>query len=288
MLVLRLWPPHGPGPEHLERVHQWLRRAEGLGFIPTPITDEAGRTLQQVEGECWELSPWMPGAPDASRPPSPSRLRSAIAALAAFHLQLGAERRVDLSPGLGQRRETVSQLLASGFDALERAIRSSDDANRPVALRWLGLGQLVAPRLLGLLEEASRRAVVLQPCLRDARPDHFLFEGDRVTGLVDFGAMGIESVAGDLARLLGEWCDEGLIDRGEALAAYERIRPLDATEAGLINVFDASSNLLIGERWIRWQYVEGRRFDDPSESARGIAKGLARVERLAVARIACP
>ena len=288
MLVLRLWPPHGPGPEHLEQIHQWLRCAEGLGFIPAPIADEAGRTLQQFDGECWELAPWMPGAPEASRPPSPSRIQSAMAALAAFHLRLGGERRVDVSPGLGHRREALSQLLAGGFDALERAIRSSDGANRVAALRWLGLARLVAPRLLGMLVEASRRVVTLQPCLRDARPEHFLFEGDRVNGLVDFGAMDVECVAGDLARLLGEWGDGGPIDRGEALAAYERIRPLDATETGMIDVFDASSGLLIGERWIRWRYVEGRRFDDPSEATRGIAKGLARVERLAAARIARP
>ena len=53
------------------------------------------------------------------------------------------------------------------------------------------------------------RAVLirLQPALRDARPEHFLFEDDRLSGLVDFGAMGVESVAADLARLIGEWFD---------------------------------------------------------------------------------
>ena len=45
----------------------------------------------------------------------------------------------------------------------------------------------------------------MQPCLRDARPEHFLFVENVLTGLIDFGAMDFETVAGDLARLLGEW-----------------------------------------------------------------------------------
>ena len=48
----------------------------------------------------------------------------------------------------------------------------------------------------------------LQPCLRDARPEHFLFDGDQLSGLVDFGAMAVDSVVGDLARLIGEWLDD--------------------------------------------------------------------------------
>ena len=100
-----------------------------------------------------------------------------------------------------------------------------------MAMRWLGLARAVAPRLLDPLREAAGRPVPLQPCLRDARPEHFLFEGDRVTGLVNFGAMDIDCVAGDLARLMGEWLDGDSTARAEALAAYERIRPLDVDEA---------------------------------------------------------
>ena len=123
--------------------------------------------------------------------------------------------------------------------------------------------------------------VPLQPCLRDARPEHFLFEDDRVSGLVNFGAMGVDCVAGDLARLMGEWLNGDSAARALALAAYERIRPLDAAEAALIDAFASSSALLIGEHWIRWHYLEGRRFDDPAAVAQGIARGVAQLGRLA-------
>ena len=47
-----------------------------------------------------------------------------------------------------------------------------------MALRWLGLARARLPRLLDPIREAAGRVVPLQPCLRDARPEHFLFEGD--------------------------------------------------------------------------------------------------------------
>ena len=98
-----------------------------------------------------------------------------------------------------------------------------------------------------------------------------------MSGLVDFGAMGVESVAADLARLIGEWLDGDRAARREAIAAYSRIRPLDAAEARLIDVFETAAALLIGERWVRWHYVENRRFDDPHAVASGLARGLLRL-----------
>src|SRR5262249_33732062 len=139
----------------------------------------------------------------------------------------------------------------------------------------------VAPRIRDPLRQAAGRVVPLQPCLRDARPDHFLFEGDCLRGLVDFGAMGVDCVAGDLARLMGEWLDGEPAARGNALAAYEGIRPLEARESALIAAFESSSALLIGEHWIRWHYVERRVFDDPLAVTHGIARGLGHLERLA-------
>jgi Ser/Thr protein kinase RdoA (MazF antagonist) len=284
VLVLRGWPPHGPDRTHLGEVHRWLSLADDLGFIPSPIPDRTGRTLQEHEGRLWELAPWMPGAAESARPPDPARVRSAFAAMAAFHVRLAGERRDGVSPGLGERHEAIAHLIRGGFDALERAIEpaaeSPQDEARPMALRWLTLARATAPHLLEPVRAAAGRTVPLQPCLRDARPEHFLFEGDRVTGLVDFGAMGIDCVAGDLARLMGDWLEIDLAARAEALAAYERIRPLGADEAALIDAFTSSSALLIGERWMRWHFIEGRRFEDPLAASQGIARALEHIDRL--------
>jgi homoserine kinase type II len=106
-----------------------------------------------------------------------------------------------------------------------------------------------------------------------------------VTGLIDFGAMGIESVAADLARLLGDWvgADTGL--RAEALDAYASIRPLAAVEIALIDVFEDSSALLGAGHWVRWHFLEGRTFDAPSAVAAGIERGLERLAWRSVGRL---
>jgi homoserine kinase type II len=283
LLVLRAWPEHGPGRSQLEHIHHWLFRASNLGFIPVPIRDCAGRTLQEYKGRCWEVTPWLCGAAPAGAAVPPPLVQSAFTALAALHQCLAVEQVEGTSPGLGQRYREIKQLTSGGFDSIEAAIlcatRSEDTELVQAALRWVELARVIAPRIHQPLGLAAGRLLTLQPCLRDVRPDHFLFEGDRVRGLVDFGAMGIDCVAGDLARLLPEWLDD-VAARARALGAYERIRPLTAVEADLIPIFESATALLIGEHWTRWHYLENRRFDDPCAVTRGIERSLERMARL--------
>jgi homoserine kinase type II len=284
LLVLRAWPPHGPGRAHLQQIHRWLFRARDLGFVPVPISDQAGRSLQEADGQFWEVTPWLAGSAEPADAPTRQRVRSAFTALATFHQRLAAEQHQGVSPGLVQRYATITQLIQGGFDLLEAVITDAsgpDQCGRQnAALRWVRLARTVALRLRDSLREAAARVAPLQPCLRDARPDHFLFEGDRLSGLVDFGAMGIDSVAGDLARLMSEWLHHDPPARAEALAAYERIEPLGTAWAAQIADFESSSALLMAERWIRWHYLENRRFDDPQAVTQGISRGLRRLERL--------
>jgi homoserine kinase type II len=280
--VLRAWPANGPGRAHLERVQQWLSLTADLGFTPVPIRDNTGQSLRECDGRLWEIAPWLSGAPDCGQTPSSAHRRAAFAALAAFHLRLAALGHRGHSPGLCERHRSIRQLIEGGFDLLERACRVFLEAEGPhdQTLRWIGLARWLAADVESRLGKAVTSVVFLQPCLRDARPEHFLFEGDRLSGLVDFGAMDLESVAADLARLIGEWLEGDPLARGDALAAYDTIRPLDPAESALIEVFEASTAILIGERWSRWHYLEHRTFDDPEAVARGIAKSLSQMERL--------
>jgi homoserine kinase type II len=258
-----------------------------LGFIPVPVRDRAGRSLQEYAGRLWELSPWLAGAADSSHPPAPAHLAAAFRGLAAVHQRLSCEQQDGLSVGLQQRRDALVHLLDGGFDSLDAAINRQPGpttGHDTAALRWLALARAMAPELLETLERAAIQVVRIQPCLRDARPDHFLFEDDRLTGLVDFGAMGVDAVAGDLARLIGEWLDGDSRLRGAALSAFECIRSLDPAEIALIDVFESSADLLIAGRWVRWHYLENRRFDDPQAVPDGLARGLKRLERRAGGR----
>jgi homoserine kinase type II len=283
LLVARAWPPDGPDREVLERVHRWLARATGLGFVPAPLPGLDGRSIRERSGRLWEVAPWLPGRAEADRPPPRARLRAAFAALAALHRALEDERTIGPIPGIVARLREVEALTGGGFEALGRALgRAPDDPCRDDARRWLELALWAAPRLVEpALRQAAGRIVRLQPALRDARPEHILFEGDRVSGLVDFGAMAIDTVAADLARLLSEWLGPDRPARAEALDAYAAVRPLDRDEVALIDVFEASAALLGAGHWARWHFLERRTFEDPSAVARGLARGLERLARLA-------
>jgi homoserine kinase type II len=281
-LVLRAWPDCGPGRETLGQIHAWLGEASVLGFVPAPIRGLDGRTLQEVGGRLWELAPWMPGSPDPGRPPAPGRVRAGFAGLASLHQAWAHRRSVGPSPGLADRVREMELLLRSGFAELDAATtRPGGGPEVDLARRWLALARSSAPRVLDHARRAAGRRVPLQPCVRDVRPDHLLFEGDRLTGLVDFGAMAIDTVAADLARLMAEWLGDDRVRRAEALSAYEAIRPLDAGETSSIPVFEKTAALLGGGHWARWHFLEGRTFDDSEAVVHGLRHGLDRVIGLA-------
>ena len=173
------------------------------------------------------------------------------------------------SAGLRQRHQEIRQLVEGGFDRLESAIVREGDADTRCADRAAHrAGCRLARRQAPLCSNrscerrdlwfgSSRSFAMLAPSISCSKDD-------RLSGLVDFGAMGVESVAGDLARSWRRWLDgDSAGSASKPLATYERVRPLDCTESGLIAVFEAGTALLIGERWVRWHYCENRSFDDP-------------------------
>lgn len=280
--VIRAWPAEGGGRVRVETIHGWLRVAADLDFLPQPFLGLDGRTVQELSGRCWEVAPWLSGSPESRRPPTAARVRAAFQALAVVHKRLAVDPTLGPSTGLNARGEEVARLIHEGFDAIERAIAGrADDPLAPSAREWLGLARRFAPGVLNGLEDVRRLEVPLQPCLRDVRPEHFLFRGNVVSGLVDFGAMDIDGVAGDLARLLGEWLPKPDCEalRNEGLTAYRRERPLSPAEEAMIGAFETLADLLIAERWVRWRFLEDRRFDDPQAHALGIARGLERLRR---------
>lgn len=280
--VLRAWPP-GTTLDRVARAHGWLRSTSGLPFVARPIATRSGTTAVESGGLCWDLAPWLPGEPTAGIPPS-ACVRSGFVGLAELHVRLSRlDARVGPSPGLAARRDELQALIAGGFDLLATGVATRPgDPCTPDALDWLGLARRLAPGVLATATAAAVICLPLQPSLRDARPEHFLFTGDELTGLVDFGAMDVESPAGDLARLAGEWLPRAECGplRAVGLAAYAAVRPIAAGEAEAAAAFEDLADLLIAERWIRWRFLEGRRFEESAYAA-GIARGLSRLRGLA-------
>lgn len=108
----------------------------------------------------------------------------------------------------------------------------------------------------------SECQVPVFPVTRDLWHDHVLFTGDEVTGIVDFGAMRIDSAACDLSRLLGSLVGNDREAWEFARRAYNSTRPLSADEWKLAEALDEANMILAGLNWLDWICVQGRIFED--------------------------
>jgi homoserine kinase type II len=111
------------------------------------------------------------------------------------------------------------------------------------------------------LNEASTINVPLFPVIRDLWHDHVLFTGDDVTGIVDFGALRVDSAACDLSRLLGSLVGNDREAWEFARQQYNSIRPLSADEWKLAQALDEANVILAGLNWLDWICVQGRTFE---------------------------
>ncbi|MEX2187939.1 MAG: phosphotransferase, partial [Pirellulales bacterium] len=149
--------------------------------------------------------------------------------------------------------------------------------------RWISVFPRAAAVAAPLLDEAASFQVALQPCLRDVWSDHILFSGDDVTGIVDLGAMRIESVAADVARLLGSMVGDDAALWQSGLASYEAVRPFDAQERRLAVAIDRGNVVLSGMLWLRWLLIDERHFDDVDAIIQRLRTGLGRLDAIASA-----
>ncbi len=288
VLCLKRWPAESPTEDGLGFIHSVLLHVcrLGLDWVPAPCEDRLGRTWVGYRGHLWELAPWLPGTADFRRNPQPSRLQAALAALAQFHRAAATypdyARCTGPSPGARERLDRVRQYAAGDLDALGRCIVPEiwpnlfDRARQAVVRARVCLDSVKA-----MLEAACSWQLPLQPCIRDVWHDHVLFTGDRVTGLIDFGAMRVESVATDVARLLGSLAGDNPSLWQVGLAAYESIRPMLEPEKALLPVFDRSGTLLAALNWVQWLYREQRQFRDHAAVARRLDDLLPRLQTLA-------
>jgi len=259
---LRRWPRQHPHPQQLVLIHTVMGRVSGdLPAVPLPQATTSGATFVEQDGQLWELVTWRPGKADYRERPSRERLQAAMQTLARFHTLAGRGQSVEptVPPALCDRAERWAELAASGVAAIERSLA------RPLGSE---IDQL-APRLLILACTAhndpernpSRWSVPklpLQPAIRDIHRDHVLFTGDEVTGLIDFGAMRIDTPLADVARLVGSLAGDDPEAREFALNAYSELRPLNDDDRGFIDLLDETGLILSAFNWLAWLYVERR------------------------------
>jgi homoserine kinase type II len=282
-MCLRVWPPHETW-QRLRFRHRLmsLARQSGLTFVPTIFLTFDGASAVEHASRLWELTEWLPGHADYHEHPSPARLEAACTALAELHM---VWRNIPSSatgcPALQRRLSFIDEwknLLRSGWHPL--ALVSDSDPLRPIVERiWRVLPssiEQVTHRLQHWVGDRPR----VQPCLCDLWHDHLLFEGERLTGLIDYGAVKIDHVAVDLSRMLGSLVPDDAAGWRAGLQAYRRIAPLTEEEEELAHALDETGIVLGVANWMRWLYEKKRPFADHSAVARRLLELVERLESL--------
>jgi homoserine kinase type II len=274
-ICLRKWPPEHPEPAQLRYIYDVLTAVAkaGFAFCPVPVWTTAGDSFVSHDGHLWEIAPWMRGQPaDLKRldeVQTRDRIDAALTALGEFHraITVGAadNLRRDHPPGIVKRLAQLSALHAGGLDELSRQIAIRREI-------WLELGdrsanlldafRAASPAVMESLRQSANLDVEIRPCIRDIHRDHVLFEGNRVSGIIDFGAMQRDNLACDVARLLGSMTGDRANFWEAGVAAFQGVHPLSETERRLVRVYDESGVLLSGINWLRWIFVEQRSFEN--------------------------
>jgi len=268
---------HPPAADagRLERViHRWMAiaRSAGLDFVPAVERTRDGRTVVETSGRAWEVTAWMPGRADFRDDATDARLFAAVAAVARLHEAWAIDRGNAPCPAVERRWQALvdwEELLSSGW----RPRFDADDSIRPHAEAAWNLLPSVLPGVWPPLMRWLRQPVPTQPCLCDVWHDHILYDGDRVTGVIDYAAAKVDHVAVDLARLLGSLVpgDSERIEAG--MRAYTAVRPLSHPE--LVPLLDWTGTIVAVVSWLRWLYREGRSFPNRTSIAERLA-GLVR------------
>jgi Ser/Thr protein kinase RdoA (MazF antagonist) len=283
--VLRLWPPTTTSTCRLIR-HQGLQQHLAARGAPVPapvLMLEGGISLTTSDRFTWSLSTWRPGVADYWTDPRPAKLRAAMIALAEAHVAAADYAQPD---GRTERGVGASRAMATRYKRLSEI----DDV--AMSEMYLGLNRCVDENEKALASEAvyliestahvQRRALVpwlsapfaLQWRLGDVWHDHVLFTDDRVTGLIDLAAAGIDSPSTDVARLLGSLVGDDRERWRQGLDAYQSVRPLSDMERAAVDHFDRSGTVLSVANWVQWLWPM-----QPS-AAPVIANRPAAIERL--------
>jgi Ser/Thr protein kinase RdoA (MazF antagonist) len=234
---------------------------------------DGGATCVEVGGRCWELQEWMPGRADYREAPSAAKLRAAARAVARVHSswEALAEPAPSLIPSVQRRLQVATSPVAVIAPERLRHPLLGPLAARAVALlgAWL-------PRVPGMLAGWEERRCRLQPCLRDVWHDHLLYEGETLTGLIDYAAVRPDAVATDLARLVGSLAGDDEEAWRIALAAYREVRALTDKEAALARALDRTGAIVALATWARW--LAERTFEDEAAAERRLRELVRRVE----------
>ena len=284
-LCLRRWPA-GTTLARLGEIHALMRYVAQRGFAlgPVPFATCRSECAVEWEGTLWDLTTWLPGQPIERLPVSLDRVAAAMSALAELHLAAAS---FSLWPAHRARapviRNRLTMLAACAPRKLQEWRRSATQHPwHELAPRARELLDLAPPRLavaareLGKLSDA---VLPIQACLRDVWRANVLWQGERLSGIVDWAAACCDSPAADIARLLGSLTSAEQQAWHAGLAAYQEVRPLDEGTLSLAAALDDANVVLAPLNWLRMLLEEGRQDADRRSVLARLDEYLARLRR---------
>jgi len=217
-VALKAYAPDSISVERLSQIHRWLHAAASLAFVPKLILTPEGDSIVLAENRLWEAYTWRPGRADFHERPTLPKLEAACMAIARLHREWQRSPSIEAPiPGIARRLAVVAESERS---------RTPLIGVEPTMVKLLLRAREQVRRLRGPAEGALSpwypRRFRLQPCLCDLWHDHVLFNGDAVTGIIDYGAMKVDHASVDLARLLGSLVPGDADAFTTGLAAYRR------------------------------------------------------------------
>ena len=285
--ALKRWPA-GTSAARVDEVHEVLQQSRRtFPLVPELVRSPLGTTRLGWESYHYELTRWLPGAPYGVEGGSggivqsvPHMASSADAPDWLAAVEAGAEAIADFhesvrrfgsgcapAPAVLRRLGRIEQLRAE----LPLALARQQVLTEPLrtAADWLRCdGERRLARSHQLLSQHACELVQTQVVLRDVHREHVLFTAQRVSGLVDFDALGRDTVATDLARWLSGFIEPGRDPNAIFRAAevgYTRVLPLSACEQRLVRVIGEVSDVISLANWVVWVALGQRDFSASEE-----------------------
>ena len=240
--------------------------AAGLPVAPVR-RNAAGNLQESLRGKPLLLTPRLHG----SHPQEPSTAQVAALGATIAKLHLTTRNPSFATPNHPRDESWLSRMAKSVSGQL-----TADDA---------GLLECALRRVTNLLRRDDLAGLPRGIIHGDLFRDNVLFDGDRLTGLLDFHHASNGWLIYDLAVAVNDWCSdhEGRLNEGQAnalLAAYHEHRPLTQAEIERFPDFMTYAALAF---WLsrlsaaaKAQAGEAVRIKDPDEFQRIIADRLSR------------
>ena len=189
--------------------------------VPHPAADAAGRILHRVQGKPAAVVNRLAGSSELQ--PGVAHCASLGSTLAQLHLAARDYEGRQANPrGLPWWNSTVPQVL-----------RYLDGAQCDLLRAELAYQNHIAA-------SSAYAALPRGPIHADLFRDNVLFQGESVSGLIDFYFAGVDAWLFDLAVCLNDWCMDAQTAEPQAqnfaalLDAYQQQRPLSSSERELL------------------------------------------------------